>query len=525
MGIDPLTRGVPPQAAPPVGDSDGGSPVARLALHNVTKSFGSVTVLKGVDLEVQAGEIHGLVGQNGAGKSTITRILAGGYPDYGGQIEIDGLDVHLATPRGARQQGIAVVYQELSLVSKMSVAENIMLGEESGRVLYNPSRQRKSAEDLLEEVGMAGEFRLDAIVGSLSAGVQQRVEIAKALTRKVKVLVLDEPTARLTGAERDQLIGLMHSISEGGTCIIFISHFLDEVLAVTSEVTVLRDGEVTAKGPTAGFSIDSLSVALVGRQLAQEIRSITTEKPEGAALLRATKLSGGRQVREVSLVLRSGEILGLAGLVGSGRSTLAHLLVGAQRPTGGSLEVRGEPVRLRSPRQALRLGIGLVAEDRRTQGLIVSSSAADNLVLMWLAKVRTRLGLVKPSELQRLARNAVTEFNVRPADARRPVSTFSGGNQQKVIIARAVIARPDILIFDQPTAGTDVGTTSEIHQILRNLTAEGKAILVISDDVHELVTLCNRLVVMHRGRVVSEPSPDIDTEELVKLMTVGVPVA
>jgi ABC-type sugar transport system ATPase subunit len=490
-------------------------------LLNVTKSFGSVSVLKGVDLEVQAGEIHGLVGQNGAGKSTITRILAGGYPDYGGQIKIDGLDVRLATPRGARQHGIAVVYQELSLVSNMSVAENIMLGEESGRFFYNPRRLRKNAEQLLDEVGMAGELRLDSTVGSLSAGVQQRVEIAKALTRKVKVLVLDEPTARLTSAERDQLIGLMHKISRGGTSIVFISHFLDEILAVTTELTVLRDGAVTAKGSTASYGINSLSVALVGRQLAQEVRIIKSDRTEGTDLLRATDLSGGRQVHDVSLVLRSGEILGLAGLVGSGRSTLARLLVGAQQPSGGSLEVHGKTVRLRSPRHALRLGIGFVAEDRKTQGLITSGSAANNIVLMWMAKVKSRFGLVNPSQLKRLARDTVTKFNVRPADERRLINTFSGGNQQKILIARAVIARPDVLIFDQPTAGTDVGTTSEIHQILRGLTAEGKAILIISDDVHELVTLCDRLIVMRRGRAICEPPPDISSHELVELMTVG----
>ena len=357
MLTDPQSRGIPPAAVSPAGGGDGNSRAARLALLNVTKSFGSVSVLKGVDLEVQAGEIHGLVGQNGAGKSTITRILAGGYPDYGGQIKIDGLDVRLATPRGARQHGIAVVYQELSLVSNMSVAENIMLGEESGRFFYNPRRLRKNAEQLLDEVGMAGELRLDSTVGSLSAGVQQRVEIAKALTRKVKVLVLDEPTARLTSAERDQLIGLMHKISRGGTSIVFISHFLDEILAVTTELTVLRDGAVTAKGSTASYGINSLSVALVGRQLAQEVRIIKSDRTEGTDLLRATDLSGGRQVHDVSLVLRSGEILGLAGLVGSGRSTLARLLVGAQQPSGGSLEVHGKTVRLRSPRHALRRAV------------------------------------------------------------------------------------------------------------------------------------------------------------------------
>lgn len=522
MNTGSLSRGVSPQAANPVTGNNQDTFSARLALRNVTKSFGSIVVLQGVDLEVKAGEIHGLVGQNGAGKSTITRILAGGYPDYGGQIQIDGIDVRLATPRGSRQQGISVVYQELSLVSNMSVAENIMLGDEAGRVFYNPSRLRKTAEDLLEDVGMAGEFRLDSIVGSLSAGVQQRVEIAKALTRNVKVLILDEPTARLTGAERDQLIELMHKIADNGASLIFISHFLDEVLSVTSELTVLRDGAVTANGASANFSIESLSVALVGRQLADEVRTINPEKSQDTVLLRATNLSGGRQVRDVSLALRSGEILGVAGLVGSGRSTLAHLLVGVQQPTSGSLEVHGKAARLKSPQHALQLGIGLVSEDRRTQGLIKPRSVADNIVLMWLAKVSTRLGFIGPRRLQRLAQVAVTEFNVRPPDTRRIVSTLSGGNQQKVLIARAVIARPDILIFDQPTAGTDVGTKAEIHQTLRNLTTDGKAILIISDDVHELVTLCDRLIVMRRGSVISEPPADVSSEELVRLMTVGV---
>jgi ABC-type sugar transport system ATPase subunit len=250
-------------------------------------------------------------------------------------VEIDGTEVRLATPRGARRQGIAVIYQEFSLVPQMSVAENIVLGEEPDRFFHDPRRLRARAERLLEEVGMAGGFRLDAVVGSLSAGDQQRVEIAKALVRQAKVVVLDEPTARLAGPEREQLIELMHTIAKLGTGLVFISHLLDEVIAVTTEVTVLRDGVVVAEGPTSSFGLDSLSAALVGRQLAQEVRSSDTGSPQASALLQATDLSGGRQVRDVSLVLRSGEILGVAGLVGSGRSTLARMLVGAKQPTGG----------------------------------------------------------------------------------------------------------------------------------------------------------------------------------------------
>jgi ABC-type sugar transport system ATPase subunit len=430
----------------------------------------------------------------------------------------------LATPHEARQQGIAVIYQEFSLVPQMSVAENVMLGDEPGRFLHNPGQLSEMAGRLLEEIGMGGEFRLDAIVGSLSAGDQQRVEIAKALVRKAKVLVLDEPTARLTAAERERLTTLMHRIAERGTGLVFISHFLDEIIAVTNRVTVLRDGAVVAKGPTSSFDLDSLSIALVGRQLAHEMSLSNLGAPEGIELLRATDLSGGRQVRDVSLVLRAGEILGVAGLVGSGRSTLARLLVGAQQPTAGNLEMRGKPVRFRNPREALRTGVAFVPEDRNTEGLVTTGSAADNLVLMWLAKARLRLGLVKPRDLQRRAREAVDAFNVQPADERRRVATFSGGNQQKVLIARGVVAQPDVLIVDQPTAGTDVGTKAEIHHILRTLVGERKAVLVISDDMDELTTLCDRLIVLRRGRIIAEPTPDISNQELIGLITVGASV-
>ncbi len=523
--------GAPPAGGPPESGLPGGGPPegrppedersSRLALRKVTKAFGSIEVLHGIDMEVQSGEIHGLVGQNGAGKSTITKILAGGYPDYGGRIELDGEQVNLANPRAARRSGIAVIYQEFSLVPQMTVAENIVLGDEPGGQIYGPRLARKAAAELLERTGMAAEPRLDAVVHSLSAAEQQRVEIAKALTRDARVVVLDEPTARLAEPERVQLFALMRQIAQRGASLIFISHFLEEVMEVTDEITVLRDGSVVAHGPTSGVTAASLSTALVGRELAKETATGSKRGAAGAEMLRAVGLSGGRQVHDASLVLHTGEILGLGGLVGSGRSSLARMLVGALRPTSGELFVRGELVHFRTPREALRHGIALVPEDRRTQGIVQTSSIGTNLMTMSLAAKRSTLGLVQPRDARRRVREAVARFEVRPADEHRIVGTLSGGNQQKVVLARAVLADPDILVVDQPTAGVDVGTKTEIHAMLRDLAAEGKAVLVVSDDVEELVTLAQRIVVMRRGEIVAECGPDIGTPELVELMSTG----
>ncbi|MDA8297287.1 MAG: sugar ABC transporter ATP-binding protein [Actinomycetota bacterium] len=505
--------------------ADGTSPsraTPRLSLHHVAKSFGAVQVLHGIELEIQPGEIHGLVGQNGAGKSTLARILAGGYPDHGGSVEIDGAEARLSSPREARRAGVAVIYQEFSLVPQLSVAENILLGEEPRGARYDRARVLAEAEHRLSEIGMADDLSLGSIVSTLSAAAQQRVEIAKALTRKAKVVVLDEPTARLAGPEREQLFALMRRVAGLGAGLVFISHVLDEVMAVTSQVTVLRDGQVVASGPTSGFDVASLAAALVGRSLGEEAAAGTAKELAGAApLLRARALSGGRQVRDVSIEVRPGEILGMAGLVGSGRSTVARMLVGALQPSAGTIEINGEAVRLSDPRHALRHKVALVPEDRRTQGLVSTASSADNLLLMSLAASRSRLGLVHPGALRRRARQAVADFDVRPADDRRQVATLSGGNQQKVLFARAALARPDVLIVDQPTAGVDVGTKAEIHQLLRDLAGEGKGVLVISDDVDELVGLAHRIVVMRRGRLVAEPALPIAAQRLVELMVTG----
>jgi ABC-type sugar transport system ATPase subunit len=495
-------------------------------MRRITKSFGDVTVLRDVDLEVARGEIHGLVGQNGAGKSTLMRILAGNYPDYHGEVLIDDKAVHLSSPRGAMSNGIVVIYQEFSLVPQLTVAENIVLGTEPGSVTYRASAIRQLAARLVEQVGMAEDLPLDTPVIALTAAMQQRVEIAKALTRNAKVLVLDEPTSRLAGPDRERLFSLMARIAANGTALVFISHFLQEVLQVCSRLTVLRDGVVVATGESTGHDAVSLSSALMGRTLAEQVtREEAAPSRIGQELaLKVDGVSCGRQTRDVSFELFRGEIVGIAGLVGSGRSTLAKSLVGAIPLRAGSLSIGGRQVHLRRPRQALRAGIALVPEDRRAQGVVRALPASENLLLMSLARERGRFGTVSLSRLRRTAKKAIVDFEVRPPDDRRRAGTFSGGNQQKLLLARAVLANPEVLIVDQPTAGVDVGTKAQIHRLLRGMADEGKAVLVISDDIDEIVALSDRLLVMRNGRLVAERSrTSVDRDEVLALISVGAP--
>jgi len=508
------------------GSESGATVAPRLVMRRITKSFGDVTVLRDVDLEVARGEIHGLVGQNGAGKSTLMRILAGNYPDYHGEVLIDDKAVHLSSPRGAMSNGIVVIYQEFSLVPQLTVAENIVLGTEPGSVTYRASAIRQLAARLVEQVGMAEDLPLDTPVIALTAAMQQRVEIAKALTRNAKVLVLDEPTSRLAGPDRERLFSLMARIAANGTALVFISHFLQEVLQVCSRLTVLRDGVVVATGESTGHDAVSLSSALMGRTLAEQVtREEAAPSRIGQELaLKVDGVSCGRQTRDVSFELFRGEIVGIAGLVGSGRSTLAKSLVGAIPLRAGSLSIGGRQVHLRRPRQALRAGIALVPEDRRAQGVVRALPASENLLLMSLARERGRFGTVSLSRLRRTAKKAIVDFEVRPPDDRRRAGTFSGGNQQKLLLARAVLANPEVLIVDQPTAGVDVGTKAQIHRLLRGMADEGKAVLVISDDIDEIVALSDRLLVMRNGRLVAERSrTSVDRDEVLALISVGAP--
>lgn len=491
----------------------------RLAMSAVGKSFGAVSVLRDVDLTLMPGEIHGLIGQNGAGKSTLTRILAGAHHDYTGSIAIDGRPVDIRSPRDAMQHGVAVIYQEFSLVPSMTVAENIALGVEPGRLSYSAAATRRLASEWLARAGVADEVPLEAPVASLSAAARQRVEIAKALSRNASVLVLDEPTSRLAGPDRERLFMLMRRIAAAGTSLIFISHFLEDVLAITERLTVLRDGAVVEAGPTSSFDRARLGALMLGEAV-QERRH--TPPPVGptarTTVLSTTGLSCGHRVEDVSITVGAGEIVGLSGLVGSGRSTVARALVGATRVRAGTIEIGGREVSFRNPREARKAGVVLVPEDRRAEGLIGVRSATENVAALALSNAG-RWGFVSRRQVRRLGEEAVVRFEVRPPDGNRRANTFSGGNQQKLLLARAILAEPSVLIVDQPTAGVDVGAVAQIHHILRSEAGRGAGVLLVSDDLDEVLTLCDRVYVMRRGTIVTEVArADLSRDALLSLM-------
>jgi ribose transport system ATP-binding protein len=493
----------------------------RLQIIGLTKRFGATVVLDRVDVAVRAGEVHGLVGQNGAGKSTLVKTLAGLYPDYEGTVMVDGEPVTLKTPRKSRAEGVAVIYQEFSLVSQMTIAQNLLLGREPNGLLYREHAVMREAQSLVDRIGIELGADIKEPVGSLSPAVRQRVEIVKALAADVKVLLLDEPTARLAESERQSLFRVIRELSSRGVGMVFISHYLDEILQVTDRVTVLRNGRAVAVEQTSSLSVNQMATLMLGEVLREEQQRVLAND-NNPVVLSAEGITSGERVKNIDLQLRAGEVLGVAGLVGSGRTRLCRLLSGADRPTSGILRRNNRPVRFNGPRRALAEGIVLVPEDRQRQGLVMSSPVADNLVLMGLGRTIGRKGLVSRPGARRLARRLVTELAVSPPDIDRPVSSLSGGNQQKVVLGKAIAAAPSIFVIDQPTAGVDVGTKAQIHQMLRQRARDGAAILVVSDDIDELFALSDRFVVMRRGEIIWRgTTSEISRKELVELIATG----
>ncbi len=487
-------------------------PAPVLALADVSKSFGPVRALADVSLELRAGEVHALAGENGAGKSTLVKLLAGVHRPDSGQVLMDGDPVTFGGPADARDAGVAVIYQEPTLFPDLSVAENIFMGRQPRAGLGRIDRRAiaDATRALLRRLGV--DLRPDDPARGLSIADQQIVEIAKALSFDARVLIMDEPTAALTGSEVARLFGVVTALREQGAAILFISHRLEEIFRICSRVTTLRDGRWIASEDVAGITEDDLVRRMVGRTL-DELYPKQDTVP-GDVALSVRRLTREGVFTDVSFDVRRGEIVGLAGLVGAGRSEVARAIFGIDRWDAGSVEVAGKRLRAASPTSAMAAGIALVPEDRRAQGLVMGMSIERNIGLAGLRKL-ARGGLMsRPAERGRATDWAI-RLQVKYSRLTDLVSTLSGGNQQKVVLAKWLATRPRVLIVDEPTRGIDVGTKAEVHRLLSTLAADGMAVLMISSDLPEILGMADRVLVMREGRLAAEISRADATEESV----------
>ncbi len=480
-------------------------------LHGIDKSFSGFAALKDVSFDVRAGEVHALLGENGAGKSTLIRIIAGVHAPDRGEIRIGGEVVRLSSPRDARRRGIATVYQELLLFPDLTVAENIFLGKAPrtrwGRIDW--AAMRAKARTLLEDLD-SRDLDVDARVGGLSVASRQRVEIAKALSQDPRVLVMDEPTASLAEGDVARLMAIVRRLRERGVGIVYVSHRLPEIFALADRVTVLRDGACIGTRHVAEVTEATLISMMVGRSIDQLFPKV--DAPRGRTLLETRNLSYRRAVRDVSLAVREGEILGIAGLVGSGRTELALTIFGITPATSGEIRVDGRPVVIDSPRAARDLGIAYIPEDRGLQGLIRTQTLRENVSLPVLDRISWATIVDRRGE-ERRAREAIDRLGIRARGTEQIARQLSGGNQQKVVVAKWLGTEPRILIMDEPTRGIDVGAKAEIHALMSRLAQQGLGIIMISSELPEVLGMADRVLVMSGGRIVAafdraEATPD-----------------
>ncbi|HET6341656.1 MAG TPA: sugar ABC transporter ATP-binding protein [Gemmatimonadota bacterium] len=489
------------------------APDPILRMESIRKEFPGVLALDGVDLSVHSGEVHVLLGENGAGKSTLMKILSGAHRMDAGRIVIDGREVDLQGPRHAQELGVAIIYQELTLVPTLSAAENVFLGREPRRLagIVDHRAMVEGAGRILD--GLGAHFDVRRPVRGLSLARRQLVEVAKALSLDARILVMDEPTSALTDRETGALFSTIRRLTERGVAVVYISHRLDEIFEIGDRVTVLRDGRRVDTRDVAGADRRELVRLMADREVDERVpRNPVTP---GDEVLRVEGLSRRGELHDVSFALRAGEILGFAGLLGSGRTALARAVFGADPIDQGRILVHGRPTRIASPRHAIRAGIGLLTEDRKRQGLVLDLSVRHNIALPVQRSI-SRFGVVDPREERELAARYVRDLRIKTPSIEQVTLNLSGGNQQKVVLAKWLACQVDVLILDEPTRGIDVGAKQEIYLLMDRLAAEGVGILLISSELPEIVGLSDRVLVMRGGRVAGVfAQPELSQEEIL----------
>ena len=509
-----------------------------LQLRGVTKHFPGVTALSGVDFSVRAGEVHALLGENGAGKSTLIKVLTGVHPPDAGEFLLDGRSIRAAAPKEAEAAGISTVYQEVNLIPALSVAENIALGRQPGRFGFvNWRAVRRHAREALARLEI--DCDVDAELGSLSVALQQMVAIARALDLRAKLLVLDEPTASLDEKEVAELFTVMGRLRGEGLGLIFVTHFLDQVYAISDRITVLRNGQLVGEYATTKLPRLKLVSLMLGREVKDEAGrgSVAagapacldlefTDRQAGTPvatppLLEARGLTRSGAIQPIDLTLHRGKVTGLAGLLGSGRTETARLLFGIDTPDGGEIRVRDQRVEFTAPRDAVQLGLAFCSEDRKTEGIFPNLSVRENLILALQAK-RGVFRTLPRAEQEKLCNHYIAALRIKTPSPETPIRNLSGGNQQKVLLARWLATQPELIILDEPTRGIDVGAKAEIEQLIAKLRDDGLAVLLISSEIEEIVRNCSRVLVLRERKLEGEiAGTDLTPERLMRVMAGG----
>ncbi|GIQ62076.1 lantibiotic ABC transporter permease [Paenibacillus cisolokensis] len=490
----------------------------QLEMNQIKKSFGSVKVLENVTFKVRPGEIHALLGENGAGKSTLMKVLSGVYQKDGGEIKLNGKPVEIKNPNQGKQLGIGIIYQEFALAPDLTVAENIFLGNlirKHGMIRW--SDMNAKARELLNRIGF--DIHPQQLVGELSVAYQQVVEICKSLSQNAKVLILDEPTAVLAPKDVRQLFLVLKKLRDQGVSIVYISHRLEEIFEIADRITVIKDGAVTGTVRPSEVTKEELIGMMIGRKL-------TTLFPErnvepGPERLRVKQVSTKEKLKDVSFTVRAGEVVGLAGLVGSGRTEVARALFGIDKIERGEVELDGRPLKLRSPREAIRQGIGLVPESRKEDGLVLEMPIGENMTMTNTKMIRRFGNVIMKGKERQIAESLIERLRIKTDSYKKEAGNLSGGNQQKIVLAKWYHTDTKVLILDEPTRGVDVGAKVEIYQLINELAAKGMAIVMISSELLEIIGMCDRVYVMNEGEIKGSLTREELSEDRIMSLAVG----